>query len=235
MNEPAPAIAAPGPAASDAWDGSVQPILERLLAGGRDGAERLVADLQKGSRELAALSLNYNGHSSRTGVHHATLAAIDGELAEAASVLARVHFGLQQRLLLDVHALTRLARLARTVDLEDERPPAERAFGEVDAYAAALGASMHEARAAVADLSGRLRVLANNMEIAVCRSAALTEAPVELFIAMAGQMRAQALRLQAVADDLTLFEQTQGGNAEAARVALLMLQDEPDRRQGVAA
>lgn len=235
MNEPAPAIAAPGPASSGAWDGSVQPILERLLAGGRDGAERLVADLQKGSRELAALSLNYNGHSSRAGLHNATLAAIDGELAEAASVLARVHFGLQQRLLLDVHALTRLARLARTVDLEDERPLAERARGEVDTYTAALGASTRAARAAVAGLSGRLRVLANNMEIAVCRSAALTEAPVELFIAMAGQMRAQALRLQAAADDLTLFEQTQGGNAEAARLAVLMLQGEPGHRQGVAA
>ena len=235
MNEPAPAIAAPRSDPASAWDGSVQPILERLLNGGRDGAERLVTDLQKGSRELAALSLNYNGHSSRAGVHNATLATIDAELAEAAAVLARVHFGLQQRLLLDVHALTRLARLARTVDLEDERPPAERARGAVDAYAAALGASMHEARAAVAGLAGRLRVLANNMEIAVCLSAVLTEAPVELFIAMAGQMRAQALRLQAIADDLTLFEQTQGGNAEAARLSLLMLHDEPDRRQGAAA
>jgi hypothetical protein len=72
----------------------------------------------------------------------------------------------------------------------------------------------------VADLSTRLRVLANNTEIAACRASEASHAPVELFVTIAGQMRALALRLQSMADDLTIFEQTQQGNAEAVRVAV---------------
>jgi hypothetical protein len=196
------------------------PLLGRLLMGGREGAERLIADLRKGARELAMLSLNYNGHSIRAGIHNAAMRAIDAELDNAASTLSRVLFDVQQRLLLDVQMLTRLARIEQITDLEDDRPLAERIRHEVDAYTTALGPSLAETRSAVADLSTRLRVLANNTEIAACRASEASHAPVELFVTIAGQMRALALRLQSMADDLTIFEQTQQGNAEAVRVAV---------------
>jgi hypothetical protein len=196
------------------------PLLGRLLMGGREGAERLIADLRKGARELAMLSLNFNGHSIRAGVHNAAMRTIDAELDNAASTLSRILFDVQQRLLLDVQMLTRLARIEQITDLEDDRPLAERIRHEVDAYTTALGPSLAGTRSAVADLSTRLRVLANNTEIAACRASEASHAPIELFVTIAGQMRALALRLQAIADDLTIFEQTQQGNAEAVRVAV---------------
>jgi hypothetical protein len=196
------------------------PLLERLLAGARDGAEHLIADLRKGARELAMLSLNFNGHSIRAGVHNAAMRAIDVELDNAASTLSRVLFDIQQRLLLDVQVLTRLARIEQITDLDDDRPLPDRIRREVDACTAALGPSLAGTRLAVVDLSTRLRVLANNTEIAACRANDASGAPVELFVTIAGQMRALALRLQAMANDLTIFEQTQLGNAEAVRQAI---------------
>lgn len=201
---------------------TLTPLLERLREGGSDGAERLIADLRKGARELAALSLNYNGHSIRAGVHSAALSAIDADLDVAASSLSRVLFDLQLRLLGDVQVLAGLERIAHVVDLEDDRPSHERALDTVDAYVKALGPGLSATRATVSDLAKSLRVLANNTEIAACRGGDAASAPVELFVAIAGQMRALARRLYALAEDLSIFEQTQGGAAEAARAALLV-------------
>lgn len=229
MNDPALAVtAAPRPTQqppASLTTGMPGPLLQRLLSGGRDGADRLIADLQKGARELAALSLNYNGHSIRAGVHSAAMSAIDAELDAAASALARALFELQQRLLLDVQALTQLARIEQVVDLEDDRPLPARIRDRIDAYAATLGPSLGQARTTVTAIAARLRVLANNTEIAACRADDSSGAPVDLFVAIAGQMRALALRLRAVTDDLAIFEQTQSGNVEVVRVAL---QEESD-------
>ncbi len=197
------------------------PLLQRLLAGGRDGADRLIADLRKGARELAALSLNYNGHSIRAGVHSAALSAIDADLDAAASLLSRVLFDLQVRLLADAQLLAGLERIEHVVDLEDDRPAHERALDGVDAYVKALGPGLSTTRATVSNIADSLRVLANNTEIAACRGGDTASAPVELFVAIAGQMRALARRLYILAEDLSIFEQTQGGAAEAARAALL--------------
>lgn len=197
------------------------PLLQRLLAGGRDDADRLIADLRKGARELAALSLNFNGHSIRAGVRNDALNAIDAELDAAASVLSRALFDLQQRLLTDVQLLARLARIEHIVDLEDDRPVVERALVALDPYIQTLGPGLGATRATVSGLANSLRVLANNSEIAACRAGDSASAPVELFVAIAGQMRALARRLYTLADDLSIFEQTQGGTAEAVRVALL--------------
>ena len=199
---------------------ALTPLLERLREGGGDGAERLIADLRKGARELSTLSLNYNGHSIRAGIHNATMAAIDAELDQAASTLSRVLFDVQQRLLLDAQMLTRLARIEQVTDLEDDRPLVERVYEQVEAYTAALGPSLEETRSSVAAIATRLRVLANNTEIAACRASEAASAPIELFVMIAAQMRALALRLHAIADDMALFEQTQQGNAEAVRLTI---------------
>jgi hypothetical protein len=198
----------------------LSPLLQRLLAGATSGSERLTADLQKGARALASLSLNYNGHSIRAGIHGAMISAIDAELDRAAMALSRVLFDLQQRLLLDVQALTRLSRIESVVDLEDERPLDERVREHLDEYTATLGASLNQTRTTVTDIVGRLRILANNTEIAACQESGTTGAPVELFMAIAGQMRTLAARLRTIADDLAIFEQIQLGHAEAVRQAL---------------
>ncbi len=66
---------------------SLSAPMQRLLDGATSGSERLTADLQKGARALASLSLNYNGHSIRAGIHGAMISAIDGELDGAATAL----------------------------------------------------------------------------------------------------------------------------------------------------
>lgn len=195
--------------------------MQRLLDGATSGSERLTADLQKGARALASLSLNYNGHSIRAGIHGAMISAIDGELDGAATVLSRVLFDLQQRLLLDVQTLTHLSRIESVVDLEDERPLDERVRERLDEYSSTLSASLQRTRTTVTDIVGKLRILANNTEIAACQESDTTGAPVELFMAIAGQMRSLAARLRAIADDLAIFEQTQLGHAEAVRQALV--------------
>ncbi len=214
--------------------GDLTPPLQRLLAGGREGAESLIVDLQKAVRELSALSLSYSGHSIRAGMRNEALAAIDAELGEAAAALARILFDLQQRLRLDVLMLSGLERIERVVDLEDERPLPERLLGSLDAYVAALGPRLDGMRATVADLAVRLAVLANNTEIAASRPAGPPErggggparagagsgAAVELFMLVTARMRALARRLRAIAEAMAVFEGTQEGYVEAVRAAL---------------
>jgi hypothetical protein len=196
------------------------PPLQRLLAGGREGAERLTVDLQKAVRELSALSLSYSGHSIRAGMRDEALAAIDAELGEAAAALARILFDLQQRLQLDVLMLSGLERIERVVDLEDERPLPVRLRGFLDAYVAALGPRLAGMRTTVAHIAVRLTVLANNTEIAACRAGAGSDVAVELFMLVTARMRALARRLRAIAEAMTVFEGTQEGYVEAVYAAL---------------
>ncbi len=217
------------------------PPLQRLLAGGREGAERLTVDLQKAVRELSALSLSYSGHSIRAGMHDDTLAALDAELGEAATALARILFELQQRLQLDVLMLSGLERIEWVVDLEDERPLPERLLDILDAYVAALGPRLGDMRTTVAHIAVRLAVLANNTEIAACRPAGPPErsaggsvrmgagsgAAIELFMLVTARMRALARRLRAIAEAMAVFKGTQEGYIEAVRAALRQRMDMP--------
>jgi len=201
---------------ADAYQGAAPP-LERLLAGARAGAEQLIAALRKATRDLSALSLNYNGHSVRAGLRGADIHEIDAALNDAATSLARTLFDLQQRLLLDVLTLSGLARIERVVDLEDERPVAERLAQGLDDYVGALGPHLAGTRSTVDALAVHLGILANNTEVAACRVGEASSAPVEVFALIAGQMRALAARLRAIADDLAIFEGTQEGYVEVVR------------------
>jgi len=203
------------------------PPLQRLLAGAREGAEHLTVDLQKAVRELSALSLSYSGHSIRAGMHDDALAALDAELGEAATALARILFELQQRLQLDVLMLSGLERIEWVVDLEDERPLPERLLGALDAYVAALGPRLGDMRTTVAHIAVRLAVLANNTEIAACRAGAGSGAAVELFMLVTARMRALARRLRAIAEVMAVFKGTQEGYVEAVRTALRQRMDMP--------
>ena len=203
------------------------PPLQRLLAGAREGAEHLTVDLQKAVRELSALSLSYSGHSIRAGMHDEALAALDAELGEAATALARILFELQQRLQLDVLMLSGLERIEWVVDLEDERPLPERLLGALDAYVAALGPRLGDTRTTVAHIAVRLAVLANNTEIAACRAGAGSGAAVELFMLVTARMRALARRLRAIAEAMAVFTGTQEGYVEAVRAALRQRMDMP--------
>lgn len=199
---------------------ALAPALQRLLAGARDGSDHLVTELQKGVRALSALSLTYNGHSLRAGVHDAALGEIDAELNAAAEALGRVLFELQQRLQLDVLTVSDLARIEETVDLADARALAERLREGLTGYITGLGPRLSGSRTTVADVAVRLTVLANNTEIAACRSGEAASEPVELFMLIAAQMRSLAARLRGLAGDLTVYEGTQEGNVEAVRAAL---------------
>jgi hypothetical protein len=208
-------------------DSVLTPPLQRLLAGGREGAERLTVDLQKSVRELSALSLSYSGHSIRAGMRDDALAALDAELGDAATALARILFELQQRLQLDVLMLSGLARIEWVVDLEDERPLPERLLGALDAYVTALGPRLSDTRTTVAHIAVRLAVLANNTEIAACRAGAGSGAAVELFMLVTARMRALARRLRAIAEAMAVFKGTQEGYVEAVRAALRQRMDIP--------
>ncbi|MCA1598783.1 MAG: hypothetical protein LC769_07130 [Chloroflexi bacterium] len=203
------------------------PPLQRLLAGACEGAEHLTVDLQKAVRELSALSLSYSGHSIRAGMHDDALAALDAELGEAATALARILFELQQRLQLDVLTLNGLERIEWVVDLEDERPLPERLLDILDAYVAALGPRLSGMRTTVAHIAVRLAVLANNTEIAACRAGAGSGAAVELFMLVTARMRALAQRLRAIAEAMAVFTGTQEGYVEAVRAALRQRMDMP--------
>ena len=120
-----------------------------------------------------------------------------------------------------MQALKRLVRVFDVVDLEDERPALERLREGIDTYCAALE---HEHRGISETLDGlglRLRLMANNIEIAACRAGSEeTSAPVDLFCLMAGLLRGLADRLRNATADLRIFGQTQNGHAETLRVVL---------------
>ncbi|MGH2347691.1 MAG: hypothetical protein ACRDG4_20885, partial [Chloroflexota bacterium] len=130
-------------------------------------------------------------------------------------------FDLQQRLLGDVQALRRLDRIHAVADLEDTRPPAIRVREALEQYCTALEREYFAIGETLANVSFRVRLLANNIEISACHAGVEDmDATVDLFCIMAGQLRAQADRLRGAAGDLRIFEQTQKGHAESVRVAL---------------
>jgi len=203
-------------------------LLDRMSKASQDNVDTLITAVQRVSRELSSLSFNYNSHMIRAGMRSAELEALDALLEEVSTSLSRTLFDLQQRLLGDVQALRGLMRAFESVDLEDERPVEARLREGIDDYVKGLEQEHHQISETLGALTLRLRLLANNVEIAACqaggddRGPASGGAPVDLFVAMAGLLRGLADRLRGATADLRIFEQTQNGLAESLRMALSM-------------
>lgn len=197
-------------------------LLDRMSEASQENADTLVGAVQRVARELSSVSFNYNSHMIRAGMRSAELEALDGQLGEASAVLSRTLFDLQQRLLGDVQALRRLRSLFDRADLEDARSLGERLHEGIDAYCAGLEKEHHGISETLGALTLRLRLMANNIEIAACHAGGDdVVAPVDLFCTMSGLLRGLADRLRGAAADLRIFEQTQNGHAESLRVALV--------------
>jgi hypothetical protein len=195
-------------------------VLSRMLEDSQLNAEALVSAVQRVSRELSALAYNYSGHIARAGFRDTSLHVQDGQLDEISAILGRTLFDLQQRLLGDVQALRRLDRMHGTADPDDDRPPALRVREALDQYCLAIEREYFAIGETLANVSFRVRLLANNIEISACHAGVEdVDATVDLFCIMAGQLRALADRLRDAAGDLRIFEQTQKGHAESVRVA----------------
>jgi len=198
-------------------------LLDRMSKASQDNVDTLITAVQRVSRELSSLSFNYNSHMIRAGMRSAELEALDALLEEVSTSLSRTLFDLQQRLLGDVQALRGLMRAFESVDLEDERPVEARLREGIDDYVKGLEQEHHQISETLGALTLRLRLLANNVEIAACQAGGDDVlAPVDLFVAMAGLLRGLADRLRGATADLRIFEQTQNGLAESLRMALSM-------------
>jgi hypothetical protein len=206
---------------ADDADPIVSHLLERMLDASQDNTERLIGAVQRVARELSSLSFNFNGHVIRSGIHSQELRALDRQLDEASSVLARTIFDLQQRLLRDSQTLRPLTRIFQVVDLEDDRPGDVRLREQIDLYCEALEREYEGIRETLAALCFRLALMGNNIEIAACRAGSReASAPVDLFCVMANQLRTLADRLREATADLRIFQQSQNGYAESLRVSL---------------
>jgi hypothetical protein len=195
-------------------------VLSRMLEDSQMNAEALVSAVQRVSRELSALAYNYSGHIARAGFRDTSLHVQDGQLDEISAILGRTLFDLQQRLLGDVQALRRLDRMHVAADPDDDRPAALRVREALDQYCLAIEREYFAIGETLANVSFRVRLLANNIEISACHAGVEdVDATVDLFCIMAGQLRALADRLRDAAGDLRIFEQTQKGHAESVRVA----------------
>jgi hypothetical protein len=195
-------------------------VLSRMLEDSQMNAEALVSVVQRVSRELSALAYNYSGHIARAGFRDTSLHVQDGQLDEISAILGRTLFDLQQRLLGDVQALRRLDRMNAAADPDDDRPAALRVREALDQYCLAIEREYFAIGETLANVSFRVRVLANNIEISACHAGVEdVDATVDLFCIMAGQLRTLADRLRDAAGDLRIFEQTQKGHAESVRVA----------------
>jgi hypothetical protein len=105
-------------------------------------------------------------------------------------------------------------------DPDDDRPAAARIREALDQYCLAIEREYFAIGETLANVSFRVRLLANNIEISACHAGVEdVDATVDLFCIMAGQLRALADRLRDAAGDLRIFEQTQKGHAESVRVA----------------
>lgn len=196
-------------------------LLDRMSKASQDNVDTLITAVQRVSRELSSLSFNYNSHMIRAGMRSTDLEALDALLEEVSTSLSRTLFDLQQRLLGDVQALRGLMRVFESVDLEDERPVEARLRDGIDDYVKGLEQEHHQISETLGALTLRLRLLANNVEIAACQAGGEDVlAPVDLFVAMAGLLRGLADRLRGATADLRIFEQTQNGLAESLRMAL---------------
>ncbi|HXT38156.1 MAG TPA: hypothetical protein VN837_21480 [Chloroflexota bacterium] len=196
-------------------------LLARMLEDSQLNVETLVGSVQRVSRELSALAYNYSGHIARAGFRDSTMQALDGQLDEISTILGRTLFDLQQRLLGDVQALRQLDRIHAVIDLEDTRSVGVRVREALDQYCVALAQEYFAISETLGNLSFRVRLLANNIEISACQAGGdAVNSSVDLFCIMAGQLRGLADRLRGTTGDLRIFEQTQKGHAESVRVAL---------------
>lgn len=202
-------------------DPAVVLMLDRMLQTSQDNVDMLVGAVQRVARELSSLSFNYNGHMIRAGIRSPELQALDTDLSDASTVLGRTLFDLRQRLLGDVQALRQLQRIFEAVDLEDERPAIVRLRERIDEYCVALEREHQGISGTLEALGVRLRLMANNIEIAACRAGGEdASAPVDLFCIMANLLRGLASRLRTATADLRIFGQTQNGHAETLRVVM---------------
>jgi hypothetical protein len=195
-------------------------VLSRMLEDSQMNAEALVSAVQRVSRELSALAYNYSSHIARAGFRDTSMHMQDSQLDEISAILGRTLFDLQQRLLGDVQALRRLDKMNAAADPDDDRPAALRVREALDQYCLAIEREYYAIGETLANVSFRVRLLANNIEISACHAGVEdVDATVDLFCIMAGQLRALADRLRDAAGDLRIFEQTQKGHAESVRVA----------------
>ena len=195
-------------------------VLSRMLEDSQMNAEALVSAVQRVSRELSALAYNYSSHIARAGFRDTSMHTQDSQLDEISAILGRTLFDLQQRLLGDVQALRRLDKMNAAGDPDDDRPAALRVREALDQYCLAIEREYFAIGETLGNVSFRVRLLANNIEISACHAGVEDiDATVDLFCIMAGQLRALADRLRDAAGDLRIFEQTQKGHAESVRVA----------------
>jgi len=191
-----------------------------MLEDSQTNAEALVSAVQRVSRELSALAYNYSSHIARAGFRDTSMHTQDSQLDEISAILGRTLFDLQQRLLGDVQALRRLDKMNAAGDPDDDRPAALRVREALDQYCLAIEREYFAIGETLGNVSFRVRLLANNIEISACHAGVEDiDATVDLFCIMAGQLRALADRLRDAAGDLRIFEQTQKGHAESVRVA----------------
>lgn len=200
---------------------AVRRLLDRMLQASQENVDALVGAMQRVSREIASLSYSYNGHMLRPGMHNPALQALDWQLEEASTLLGRTLLDLEQRLRGNLHTLQGLIveveRGPGAGDLAVDAPLRE----ALEAYGAALEQDYAGSAAVLSALTLRLRLLANNIEIAASH-ADTTEASasVDMFCAMSALLRTLADRLRGTTGDLQIFERTQNGHAESLRAAL---------------
>ena len=200
----------------------VRQLLERMAHAHQENVDALVGAMQRVGREVASLSYSYNGHMLRPGMRNAALQALDWQLEEAATLLARTLLDLEQRLFGNLRTLRGLI-----VEVEHAPGVDDRAIGDplrnaLEAYCAALEQDYAGSAAVLSALTLRLRLMANNIEIAASHAdTPEASASVDMFCAMAALLRTLADRLRATTGDLQIFERTQNGHAESLRAALV--------------
>jgi hypothetical protein len=200
--------------------------VQRLLQMNEEHMVGLVGGIQRILRELSALSGNFCTHMTRSGVHSTALVELDTRLAELTTVLRQTVADLERRMQDDRQELRQSAQMATTVATgQAEQSTLTRLREAIQAYGDVLEFEYFVLTELFTGLSFRLRVSANNIEIAASHAGASAgSAPVELFCLIGSQLRGLADRLRLATADLRLFQQTQKGHTEAARQALVDLE-----------
>jgi hypothetical protein len=200
--------------------------LQRLLQMSEENAVGLLGGIQRILREQSALSSNFRTHMARSGVQSKELVELDSRLAELTAILRQTVADLERRVHGDPRDLRQCVQVATAVATgKAEVDALVRLHDSIKAYDEVLEFEYFVLTELFTGLSFRLRVIANNIEIAASHAGTgAGSAPVELFCLIGSQLRGLADRLSMATADLRLFQQTQKGHTAAARQALLDLE-----------
>jgi hypothetical protein len=200
--------------------------LERMLQMAQENVATLVGGMQRILRELSALSSNFRTHMARSGIQSTDLVELDGRLVELTGVLRQTVADLERRVRSDMQELRQSTQTAMAIASGTvEEDAITRLRESIEGYSEVLEFEYFVLIELIAGLSFRLRVIANNIEIAASHAGAgAGSAPVELFCLIGGQLRGFTDRLRMATAELRLFQQTQKGHTEATRQALLDLE-----------